>query len=104
MASLKKGQRPAPRFREVFANEAVQVLAPEPAPVPKPAQAPEPVLAPVSKPVSSPVVLRYRIAEGKAVTSKRGILGPGTEVKVEYLTGGATSLDELVAAGYVEVY
>lgn len=43
----------------------------------------------------------YTIAKGKSVTSKKGILGEGKEVKVEFLAGGKDSLDALVRAGFV---
>ena len=43
----------------------------------------------------------YYMAEGKAVTSLKGILGHPTEVKAEYFTGGQKRLDELVDSGHV---
>ena len=116
MSTFKKGQKPAIAHAaaSTFTGTYKQTTsgAPEPAPEPAPAPAPAPELAPINfcgktpltLPAPAPAPARYRIVEGKAVTSKRGILGPGVEVKVEYLTGGAKSLAELVAAGYVEVY
>jgi len=110
MSTFKKGQKPAIAHAaaSTFTGTYKQTTsgapesAPEPEPEPELAPAPAPELAPAPAPAPAPA--RYRIVEGKAVTSKRGILGPGVEVKAEYLTGGATSLDALVAAGYVEVY
>ena len=43
----------------------------------------------------------YYMAEGKAVTSLKGILGHPTEVKAKYFTGGQKRLDELVDSGHV---
>lgn len=43
----------------------------------------------------------YSIAPGSAITSKRGVLGPGDEVKASDLPGGRESLDQHVAAGRV---
>lgn len=44
----------------------------------------------------------YYIAEGKALTSKRGILGPGDEVKVDYLPGGKDTFDKFVKSGHIK--
>lgn len=44
---------------------------------------------------------RYAVAKGKSITSKRGILGPGDEVRVTDLSGGKERLDELAKAGVV---
>ncbi len=35
------------------------------------------------------------VAEGKSITSKKGVLAPGNEVKEEYLGGGKKSFDAL---------
>jgi len=43
----------------------------------------------------------YYIMPGKAITSKRGILGPDDEVKAEYLAGGQEALDDFVETGYI---
>lgn len=43
----------------------------------------------------------YRIATGKALTSLRGILGPGERVSARDFAGGQSNLDELVAKGHV---
>ena len=43
----------------------------------------------------------YRIAKGKAVTSRKGILADGEEIKAEYLAGGKETLDTLVDRGVV---
>ena len=35
------------------------------------------------------------VAEGKSITSKKGILAPGDKVKVAYLSGGEKSFESL---------
>ena len=49
------------------------------------------------KAATNKVSMGYKVAEGKAITSKKGILGPNAEVKAEYLPGGDVTLKELVA-------
>lgn len=44
----------------------------------------------------------YSVKSGKSITSKRGILGEGEEVKVEDLPGGQKTIDDLIERGYVE--
>lgn len=44
----------------------------------------------------------YSIKAGKSVTSKRGILGEGEEVKAEDLPGGKETLEDLIVRGFVE--
>jgi len=46
-----------------------------------------------------PVV--FRMAPGKAITSRKGILAAGDEVKAEYLNGGLTAIKSFVKAGYI---
>lgn len=41
----------------------------------------------------------YVVAHGRAVTSKRGILGEGSDVFEEYFPGGKETFDVLVANG-----
>ena len=43
----------------------------------------------------------YRIADGKSITSKKGVLTEGDEVKAEYLPGGQETLDYNVDRGFV---
>lgn len=44
----------------------------------------------------------YYLMPGKALTTiKRGILGPGDEIKPEDIAGGKTSLDKFVKSGHV---
>ena len=38
----------------------------------------------------------FYVADGKSITSLRGILGPGVEVKTSYLPGGKKTLDDLI--------
>jgi len=42
----------------------------------------------------------YRVASGKAITCKRGILADGDEIKAEYLSGEGT-LERLLKSGLV---
>lgn len=51
---------------------------------------------PVKKAVEKDVV-----ATGKAITSKKGILGPGDEVKAGYLSGGESTLKDLQKKGFI---
>jgi len=44
----------------------------------------------------------YYVSEGVAITSKKGILGPGKEVKAEYFPNGEKTLKELVEKELVE--
>ena len=43
----------------------------------------------------------YTIADGKAITTKRGILAEGDEIKVKDLPGGKESLDAFIKTGHV---
>ena len=43
----------------------------------------------------------FKIASGKAITSKRGLLSDGAEVKAGDLAGGKDALDALVKTGHV---
>lgn len=42
------------------------------------------------------------VAEGKAITSKRGVLGPGEEVRAEYFVGGEETLQSLKKQGMIK--
>ena len=43
----------------------------------------------------------FSVAPGKAITSKRGILDSGSEVKADDLAGGKESLKSLIKSGHV---
>lgn len=43
----------------------------------------------------------YYLGKKKAVTTKRGILSDGDEIKAEYLSGGKKALDAFVKSGHV---
>jgi len=43
----------------------------------------------------------FYVKEGKAVTSKRGILSDGDEIKADDLAGGKAALDAFVKSGHV---
>jgi hypothetical protein len=57
---------------------------------------PEPPKAPAPK-VRHP----YQVAPGKALTTMRGVLGPGDEMRPTDCSGGVEQLDHLVAKGYL---
>lgn len=44
--------------------------------------------------------LRVFVADGKSITSKRGILSPGDVVTATHFAGGEESMRHLVARGY----
>ena len=43
----------------------------------------------------------FSVASGKAITSKRGILSDGDEIKADDLAGGKEALDAFVKSGHV---
>lgn len=43
----------------------------------------------------------YQVAAGKSLTSPRGVLGPGDEIRLTDVTGGVEQLDYLVTRGHV---
>ena len=43
----------------------------------------------------------HRMAPGRAVTTKRGIVGPGGRIDVGDLAGGKTAFDAFVKAGKI---
>ena len=45
--------------------------------------------------------LKFYIVAGKAITSQRGILSDGDEIKEQDLPGGLTALKAFVKSGYV---
>jgi hypothetical protein len=61
--------------------------------------------APEVKPPDPPLVHTYQVARGKSLTSLKGILGQGAEVKPEYfnedLAAGQATLEDLLSKGYV---
>ena len=67
-------------------------------------EGPEPAAGALPFVSEDPACPCYVIAEGKAITSRKGILGPGKEVRPEYLSGdGAAVLEDLVKKGMVIV-
>lgn len=44
----------------------------------------------------------YRVVEGRAITSKRGILGPGSEVRPEFFVNGEAVIAELLEKGTIK--
>lgn len=59
-------------------------------------EAPPPVTAPSR---AAKVGDTYRVADGRSVTSRRGILGEGTAVKPTFFVGGDETIARLVRAG-----
>ena len=43
----------------------------------------------------------FYVCDGKAVTSKRGILSDGAEIKADDLAGGAEALNAFIKSGHV---
>lgn len=43
----------------------------------------------------------YAVAKGKSITTKQGVIGPGDEIKAEWLPMGKDALDQLVKSKYV---
>ncbi len=43
----------------------------------------------------------FEVAKGKALTSKRGILAEGDEIKAEDLAGGQEAIDAFVKTGHI---
>ena len=54
------------------------------------------------KPAAAEPTNVHRVAEGKSITSKRGVLGPGDEVRPEYFVGGESVLADLIEKGLVK--
>jgi len=79
---------------------AEQAPASEP-PVTSAPAAEEAAPAPPAALQATPKPPVYQIAPGKALTSLRGILGPGERVSARDFAGGQPNLDELVAKGHV---
>jgi len=44
----------------------------------------------------------FTIAKGKAITTKRGILGEGDEIKIKDLEGGKEAIDSFVKSGHID--
>jgi hypothetical protein len=60
---------------------------------------PKPIVKP--EPSRSMKMVEYKVAEGHSLTSKRGILGPGTVLKPGLFQGGIENLERLVKKGHV---
>lgn len=43
----------------------------------------------------------YTIAEGKSITTKRGILADGDEIKAKDLSGGKDAIDKFIKTGHI---
>lgn len=63
----------------------------------------EPIVEPVAeKPVKRPDPI-YRVAKGKAVSCKKGMLDAGTRIEKAAWVGGEEALVALIEKGVVEV-
>jgi len=84
------------------ATELEAVLEPEPDRTPEiktPTAGKQPEVRKVQtmpKPAPEKKLPPYSIAEGRSVTSKKGVLGPGDEVRPEWLGGGQKAFDSLL--------
>ena len=63
---------------------------------------PKKVPGPDEQPTKSDKPKSFLVVKGKAITTKRGILGPGEEVTAKDFHAGEQRLRELVEAGVVE--
>ena len=52
-------------------------------------------------PAEAAPATRYYLRAGKSITSKRGILADGDEVKPDFLAGGSDTISLLLASGHV---
>ena len=52
-------------------------------------------------PAEAAPATRYYLRAGKSITSKRGILADGDEVKPDFLAGGSDTISLLIASGHV---
>ncbi len=43
----------------------------------------------------------YSMAPGKSITSRRGIVGPGEEVRAEWFVGGKDTIEKCVKSGHI---
>jgi len=71
---------------------------PRPEPEPVTEEAPE---APEIPGVTPAKITEGRVAPGKMISSKKGLLSAGNLVKAEYLGGGQKALQGLIDSGYV---
>jgi len=72
----------------------------EPTPEPEVVEpTPEPEVVEPTPGADAECVPSYEVAEGKSVTSLRGIRGPGVTVTAEDFPGGQETLDAIVARG-----
>lgn len=53
----------------------------------------------VKKPEAKKVA--YVVSEGKAITTKRGLLSEGKEIKAEWIGGGEDAFKKLIADKYI---
>lgn len=92
-----------PKDDELVIDESPVAERVEPEPSPEPAYEPEPVAeqpAPVEpEKVVEPKDPVYRVARGRCVTSRKGLLEAGDEVTASILGCEPKRLDELVESG-----
>jgi hypothetical protein len=82
---------------------AVASEAPKPRVPPVDGAAPDGLGGPPEPPKAPEPKLRhaYQVAPGKALTTLRGVLGPGDEMRATDCSGGVEQLEHLVASGYL---
>lgn len=93
-------------------DDAPESTTPEPEPTPtvvepEPEKLAEPIPStntkgPEPTPTAAEPTKVLSVAEGKAITSKRGVLGPGEEVRAEYFVGGEETLQSLKKQGMIK--
>jgi hypothetical protein len=100
-----KHPEPAPEPKPVEAEPEPAPVAPPVVSIPKPE--PEPTLyvhksEPVPDPEPEPEIESepvYTVPEGKSISSKRGVIGPGQVIEARDVPNGQATLDDLYAAG-----
>lgn len=46
-------------------------------------------------------VFAYAVAAGKSLTTRKGIIGPGQEIKAEHVSGGMDTIEKFVKSGHI---
>lgn len=99
MSDNKHAPKAADKAAEAPKAEEVKAEAPKAEAPKEPEKTPEPKAA--EAPKAEAPKYPYAVSEGVNLTSKRGILSAGDEVKAEWLGGGQSAIDALVKAGKV---
>ena len=106
---IEKSAEVGAKLIDVFTQgKGLQLVAPPEEDAPEPNAAPtvldtdQPEPEPEPEPTTAEPTKVHRVAEGKSITSKRGVLGPGDEVRPEYFVGGESVLADLIKKGLIK--